>query len=622
MLTKDSRIRELLANPIGRDLMNALAQYAGVKIDSDTPLIGGLRIRKLARLSGGMLDETLIDTLLGLCNQEEGTPEPAPSNERAWWKEAVVYQIYPRSFKDGNGDGVGDLAGVIEKLDYLQALGVDAVWMSPICDSPNDDNGYDIRDYRAIMAEFGEMADFDRLIAELHKRGMRFIMDMVFNHSSDEHPWYRASASDPVGPYGDYYIWRKGENGNPPNNWLSFFSGSAWRYEEARDEYALHLFSSKQMDLNWENPAVRREVCDIAAFWRSKGVDGFRLDVINIISKTSYADGSETISKLLHIRGIEHYFYGRRLHEFLRQLRAEGLGDAYAIGEAAGLGLEMCKLLSAPERGELSTMFCFDHNDCPGHHRFEGHPYDLNHLKRCFLRYEGAHAERAWPTLFVENHDNPRMVSKVDPTNVYRKELSKLFAVATLTGRGTPFIYQGQELGMTNVDFADVSELRDVESLNRYRELSQEGDEAPFAHVARGTRDHARTPMQWTAGKNGGFSEETPWIRAGDYARVNAEAQQAQLDSPLNFYRAAAALRHEAKDALVYGSFEPVAEKAADLFCYYRRGEKSAYYVEMNLSAKPRRAPKTAGELERVLSNYPDASDVLRPYEANVYICR
>ena len=620
MLTTESRLGELLDNPIGRDLIGRLVQYAGLDARLlGNPLVRRVRLTALRRFSGGLLDETLLGRLIALCNQCEGEAPARGDGAHAWWKEAVVYQVYPRSFRDSDGDGVGDLPGLLEKLPYLASLGVTALWLSPVFDSPNDDNGYDVRDYRRILAEFGTMEDMDRLIRGAHALGIRVVLDLVLNHTSDEHEWYRR-AVDGEPPYRDYYIFREGHGDAPPNNWRSFFSGSAWRYEPKRQAFALHLFSAKQMDLNWDNPAVRKDVCRIVQFWRDRGVDGFRLDVINLISKTSLQDGSEALGALLGTTGIEHYFYGAHLHEYLRELRQKGLQDAFAVGETPGTGAEMNKLLAAPSRKELDVVFCFDHLDALGKSRFDDYRYDLNHLKRCFLTYQGADADVAWPAIFVENHDNPRMLSKVEPSLKHRAALAKLLAVLLLTARGTVFLYQGQELGAANVDFADISELRDVESLNRYRELCAGGvaPEAAWRSVLSGTRDHARAPMAWDGSPGGGFSSGTPWLRPGDPAACNVAAQQDDPESVLAFYRQLIALR-KAEPALVYGGFAPVRPRCRDRFCYWRTDGQTAFYVEANLSDRPQRRVRSVKGLERVAGNYPDTDRLLRPYEAAVY---
>ena len=623
MMTRESTVGDLLKTPIGKDILSRLSQFAGLpSAVIDNPLMRSVKLKALPKLAPRAVDEELLDTLLALFNQDEGEAPALPSDGREWWKSAVVYQIYPRSFQDSDGDGVGDLRGIIERLDYLQSLGVTALWLSPVYDSPNDDNGYDVRDYRKIMTEFGTMDDMDALIAGLHARGMRLIMDLVANHTSDEHAWFAASLADPKGPYGDYYIWRKGAGeATPPNNWGSLFSGPAWNYYPERGEWALHLFSKKQMDLNWENPAVRSDIYDIVNYWRDKGVDGFRLDVINFISKTTLADGNATLGRLVGMPGVEHYFYGNRLHEYLRGLKAHAFHDAFTIGESGGTGPEMNKLLTAQNRGELSTVFCFDHIDGRGKMRFDLYRYDLNHLKKCLIAYEGENAEVSWPTIFVENHDNPRMTAKVDPRPEYRERIAKLLAVLLLTARGTVFLYQGQEIGMTNTAFSDISELRDVESINRYDALSQsDGPELAWRRVMAGSRDHARTPMLWTDGEKAGFTTGEPWIRLGDARETNVAAQEACADSALNCYRALIGLR-KAHPALVFGTFTPLYENKRDLFCYERAGEGERWYIEVNLAAHPCARPALPTGAKRVIGNYPDAGEkeTLRPYEASVY---
>lgn len=619
MLTRNSRLGELLNNPIGRDILGRLTQYAGVSEKLiETPLVRGMKLSALPKLSDGKISDALLDELIDLLNQDEGLSPLPPNNDRSWWKEAVVYQIYPRSFMDANGDGVGDLGGILSKLDYLSELGVTAVWLSPVFDSPNDDNGYDVRDYKKIMTEFGSMADMDALIAGLHARGIKLILDLVLNHTSDEHEWFVQSKNEPEGRYGSYYIWRKGEGDQPPNNWKSFFSGSVWNYYPERGEYALHLFSKKQMDLNWENPAVREDVNDIIRFWRDKGADGFRLDVINYISKNSLADGDETLGSLLGFRGVEHYFYGKRLHEFLQETRKQAFGDAFLIGETPGTGPEMNKLLTAPSRGEMDTVFCFDHTENLGKSRFDLYRYDLNHLKKCLIGYEGEFSQYAWPSIFIENHDNPRILSKIEPDGRYHPELAKLLAVLTLTARGVPFIYQGQELGAVNAGFNDISELRDVESINLFQELSEAGEADAWARIRRGSRDNARTPMQWSNEPGGGFSTSTPWIRMANPAAWNVAEQQNAPYSVLGAYKTLIALRKR-HAALVYGSFRPLYKNRKNLFCYERVLDGERFVIVANLSQNPMRHPRLKGELERVYGNYHDAAMMLRPYEACIY---
>lgn len=623
MITRDSRVGDLLKNPIARDVLGILSQYAGVNEKLVlNPFVRALKLSAIPRFAGKAIQnaDQVIDTMIDLFNQEEGTKLLSPSNSHAWWKEAVVYQIYPRSFLDGNGDGIGDIPGILQKLDYLHELGVTALWLSPIFASPNDDNGYDVSDYRAIMPEFGTMTDVETLIAELHRRDMRLILDLVLNHTSDEHEWFIDSANNPGGKHGDYYIWRKPKGAQPPNNWRSFFSGPAWEPVAGREEMYLHLFSKKQPDLNWENPAVRDEVCAIIDFWREKGVDGFRLDVINYISKTSLEDGNETLGSLLGFMGVEHYVYGRRLHEYLREIRARAFQDAFTVGETPGTGPAMNQLLTADERHELNTVFSFDHLENQGKSRFDSYRYNLNHLKKCLIGYEGAYADIAWPSIFVENHDNPRMVSKVDGREEVRDMVAKLLAVLLLTARGTVFLYQGQELGAINAPFTSLSELRDIESLNKYNELVAAGTapEAALKTVLGGTRDHARTPMQWTSEPYGGFSAHEPWIRMGNTEAWNAESEMQDENSVYSAYQSLITLRRE-HPALVYGKFEVVEASKEDVFCYYRDDGRERFYIEVNLCARAIRRPRQKGEFFRLYSNYMASTDTLQPYEASVY---
>jgi oligo-1,6-glucosidase len=626
MLTKNSRIGDVYAHPIGKDLLKKILLMAG---RSDrllkNPLLGRIRLKLLPRLTGGKFSAAFLDALLELLNGEPDVPEAGGVTEKAWWKEAVFYQIYPRSFKDSDGDGIGDLRGITSKLDYLKDLGADALWLSPVYDSPNDDNGYDIRDYRKMMAEFGTMENFDALVAGVHERGMRLIMDLVVNHTSDEHDWFQKASADQDSEYRNYYFFR-----DKPNNWVSFFGGSAWRFIETRGQYALHLFSQKQPDLNWDNPDVRMEVRDMVRWWLEKGVDGFRMDVVNYISKREgLPDGDPGIGALTGFTGIEHYLYGPRLHEYLRELRKEAFDpyDAFSVGETPGIGLEMAKLLTAEDRRELDMVFNFDLLETPGHVRFDDYRYDLNYLKEYMTDWMENYGARSWMSLFYENHDNPRMISKVDPDPKYRTVLAKLLATLQLTLRGTPFIYQGQELGMINRDFASIDELRDIESLNLYGELLKTMSPADaFKKILAGTRDHARVPMQWTDGLYGGFSatdSETesvaPWIDGGVDCKIcNAAAQEKDEDSVLSYYRALIGLR-KTHDALTYGDIRILSKKEKNLFAFRRTGSDGSFYVECNLGREPKKRKNTKPGI-RVLSNYPDApGKLLRPYEAVVW---
>lgn len=623
MLTRENHIKDIYAHPIGRDIIRKILLQLGQSYHLiDNPLVGTMKLKTLPKLSGGRIDENFLDTLLELLNSEPDIPDVHDTSDSpAWWKEAVFYQIYPRSFKDSNHDGIGDLGGILENLDYLQALGVNAIWLCPIYDSPNDDNGYDIRDYRKIMAEFGTMENFDKLLEGLHARKMRLIMDLVINHTSDEHEWFQKALNEPDSQYGDYYFFR-----DKPNNWTSFFSGSAWNYYEQRKQYALHLFSDKQMDLNWENTNLRSDIISIIRWWLEKGVDGFRMDVINYISKrTGLPDGNKNVGDLMGYCGIEHYFYGPRLHDYLRELKTEAFApyNAFSVGETPGIGMEMGKLLTAESRGEMDMIFSFDHLEMPGHVRFEDYRYNLNYFKQYMIDWMENYAGHCQTSLFYENHDNPRMISKIESDPQFRIPLAKLLAVMQLTLRGTPFIFQGQELGMINNHFSSIDELRDVESLNLYAELCETmSKEDALKKVLSGSRDHARVPMQWTDGLYGGFSDVQPWIGSDDDCKIcNAEAEQNDSDSVWNFYKALIQIRKE-HSALVYGAIEMHSKKEMDLFTYYRKNENETFYIECNLGNKSIKRKDKLPDATRLISNYPSSAEGLRPYEANVWMIK
>ncbi len=623
-LTLESTLHDVLQTPVGSDLVAMVGYHAGIP-DAvlNNPLVGKIKLKTISKLLG---DKLPPETMEHLCRVLDYTGEKVITKDETdpkWWKESVIYQIYPRSFCDSNGDGIGDLQGIISKLDYLKDLGVDVIWVSPIYDSPNDDMGYDIRDYRKIMTEFGTMDDFDEMLSEIHKRGMRLVMDLVVNHTSDEHEWFqKALAGDEK--YKDYYIFRKGKGpGVPPNNWTSLFSGPAWNYYPELGEWALHLFSTKQMDLNWENPDVRADVADMVCWWLEKGVDGFRMDVINMISKThDLPDGNALVGEVIGYGG-EHYFWGPRLQEYLHELNENAFKkfpDSFCVGETGGIGVEMAKYLVDDSREEIRETFLFDQLETPGKERWSDYEYDLKYLKQLFTKYQLALKGSSWPTLVVENHDNPRMTSKVNPNPLYRKPVSKLIGAMLLTGRGTPYIFEGEELGMMNCDFHDMSEIRDVESINKYAALLQKGKTPAQAWktILAGSRDHGRTPMCWSTAKNAGFTTGTPWIRVnGDFKQCNVETELADRTSVLNYFKALIALRKEYKDVLVYGDFIPL-ETNDQTYCLFREGASGKFYIEMNLTKESRPRPRVAdGEL--LLSNYGALSAVLRPYEVNIY---
>ncbi|MCL2343547.1 MAG: alpha-glucosidase [Firmicutes bacterium] len=596
MLTLKTKLRDVCAHPVGRDIADRLL----LQLDQpawliDNPLVGNLSLGAVKRLAWKHISPDFFDAVLALLNSEPDRPrETAAPFEPAWWKEAVFYQIYPRSFHGG------DLGGILEKLDYLKDLGVDAVWLSPVYDSPNDDNGYDIRDYYKILPDFGTMDGMDALIAGLHARGMRLVMDLVVNHTSDEHVWFQAALRDKASPYRDFYFFREGDPETPPNNWTSFFSGPAWNYYPEQGIWALHLFSKKQPDLNWENPALRAEIHKMVRHWLEKGVDGFRLDVINYISKApGLPDGDPFIGALMGYTGVERYFYGPRLHEFLRELRKEAFAPygAFSVGETPGVGVQMGRLLTDSYREELDLIFSFDHLETPGHSRFDDYRYDPAYLKRFYMSHLNADKGHGWNTLFFNNHDNPRMISKIDPGGTYAEVLAKLLAILQLTLRGTPFLFQGDEMGAQNVAFTSIGQLRDVESLGLYAELikTMPPDDA-FRKVLAGTRDHARAPLDWEKIENQRHSAGSVW----------------------RFYQDLIALRRS-EQALIYGELRFLRPRDRTLLCYTRRlPDGGGFYVEANLGAAERKNTAPPGA-ELLTCNYEGASTPLRPYEARVY---
>lgn len=656
-ITLDCTLKDVYDNPVGHDAIEKLLDQLGIEDRIfQNPILRKMKLRFIIPLLKPVVGLEFFKALFHLLNSEKDTPKEDDGEvTEAWWKEAVFYQIYPRSFMDSNGDGIGDLAGIIEKLDYLKSLGIDALWLSPIYDSPNDDNGYDIRDYYKIMQEFGSMEDFERLLSEVHARGMRLIMDLVVNHTSDEHQWFQEALTNRDSKYRDYYFFREADSQNPdepPNNWLSFFSGSAWnRYdinttnqsnscksiseevcEDQKEssinlnqyEWALHLFSKKQMDLNWDNPDVRQDIISMIRWWLGKGVDGFRMDVINYISKVEgLPDGDEMIYKIMGYRGIENYYYGPNLHTYLHQIKTEAFEpyDAFSVGETPGVGMEMAKLLTGEYRRELDMVFSFDHLETPGHVRFDDYQYDLNYWKKYVIHWTKHYPSYCWPSLFYDNHDNPRFVSKVSKDPKYRARIAKLLAVIQLTSRGTPFIFQGQEIGMVNNAFTDMEQLRDVESINKFDELIEEGRSASEAWniILAGTRDHARTPMQWSNEEYGGFTTGRPWIHGDqDYLICNVERAEKNPHSVLNFYKQLIQLRKQNR-CLVYGEITFVHENRKDYFAYTKAEGERVFFVECNLGTKVTLKPKQGQAYRLLLSNYAMEADILRPYEANVY---
>ena len=503
---------------------------------------------------------------------------------KAWWKESVVYQIYPRSFKDTNGDGIGDLNGITEKLDYLKELGVDVIWLSPVYQSPNDDNGYDISDYQAIMPEFGTMEDFDRMLGEAHKRGLRIVMDLVVNHTSDEHPWFVESRKSTDNPYRDYYIWRQGKGGEEtarkePNNWGSFFSGSAWEYDKETDMYFLHLFSKKQPDLNWENDKVREEVFSMMDWWLKKGIDGFRMDVISLISKVqSFPDGSAK----------EHSPYGDagpftangpRVHEYLKEMNQKVLSkyDIMTVGEASGVTVEEAKKYASLDGSELNMVFQFEHMDLDGGETFKWNDrkIDLVELKETLSKWQRELDGKAWNSLYWVNHDQPRIVSRLGDDKTYRERSAKMLATCLHMMQGTPYIYQGEELGMTNVPFQGIEDFRDIESINAFRDLTGRGmdEETVLRYIRYKSRDNARTPFQWDDSQAAGFTTGTPWIMVNpNYKEINAKRALEEKDSVFYYYQKLIHLRKQ-YPVIVYGHYDLLLPDSRQLYVYTREYE-------------------------------------------------
>lgn len=554
-----------------------------------------------------------------------------------WWKESVVYQIYPRSFMDSNGDGIGDLRGIISRLDYLKTLGIDVIWLSPVYESPDDDNGYDISDYQQISDKFGTLKDWEELLEAMHSRGMKLIMDLVVNHTSDEHAWFVESRKSKDNPYRDYYCWRPGKDGREPNNWTSVFSGSAWQYDEATDEYYLHLFSRKQPDLNWENPKVRDEVNRMMTWWLDKGIDGFRMDVINMISKVP---GLPSSGDERYAWGGEYFMNGPRVHEFLQDMNREVLSkyDIMTVGECGGTGAEEAVLYTDPERHELNMIFQFEHMDLDAgqHGKWDLVNWTLPDLKRVMSKWQTVLEGKGWNSLFLNNHDQPRMVSRFGNDGTYRVESAKMLATFLHMMQGTPYIYQGEEIGMTNVRFATIDEYQDVETLNMYRESVMERGAQPdivMESIYCKGRDNARTPMQWDDSTNAGFTSGTPWLKVNDnYRTIHVKQALADSDSIFYYYQKLIRLRKE-HPIIVHGSYRLIAEHHDQVYAYTRSYEGQTLLVVLNFFDKEPEFTVPDGislsGAELLISNY-KAADVegdtkslkLRPYEARVYLVK
>ena len=555
--------------------------------------------------------------------------------EKRWWKESVVYQIYPRSFCDSNGDGIGDLNGITSKLDYLKELGVDVIWLSPVYKSPNDDNGYDISDYQDIMDEFGTMEDFDRMLATAHEKGIKIMMDLVVNHTSDEHKWFIESRKSTDNPYRDYYIWRPAkEDGSLPNNWGSCFSGPAWEYDKTTDMYFLHLFSKKQPDLNWDNPVVRQEVFDMMNWWLEKGVDGFRMDVISLISK----EQPELPDKEPGINGYATFNVsanGPHVHEYLQEMRQKALNnaDTITVGECSGVTLEEAKKYARSDEKELNMVFQFEHMDVDSDEKagkWTTRKMDLRDLKKILTRWQKGLQDIAWNSLYWENHDQPRSVSRFgNDSDEYREISAKMLATCIHMMQGTPYVYQGEELGMTNCPFNTLENFRDLESINAFHELTEQGkmtEEEMMAAIGYKGRDNARTPMQWDDSANAGFSgaDATPWIMVNpNYTKINAKDQVSREDSVFKYYQKLIRLRHES-DLIVYGTYDLILDDDKDIYAYIRTlgDEKLIVYCTFSENTREVELPEEFTDGKILISNYNDAKVsekiTLRPYEAIV----
>ena len=551
-----------------------------------------------------------------------------------WWKDAVVYQIYPRSFKDSNHDGIGDLNGITEKLDYLKNLGVDILWLSPIYQSPNDDNGYDISDYRSIMTEFGTMEDFDRLLEQAHNRGMKLMMDLVVNHTSDEHHWFKESRKSKDNPFRDFYIWRDGdENGNPPNRWESCFKGSAWEWDERTGQYYLHSFSRKQPELNWENPKVRDAVYDMMTWWCEKGIDGFRMDVISMISKyPGLPDGDELGNGYTGNTSFD----GPRVNEFLREMNDRVLSKykVVTVGECPGVDVASARNYAGLDTKELNMIFQFETVEGS---RLVPHSYGkwdsvamtMPELRENFTKWQKGLEGSAWNSLFLDNHDQPRCVSRFgNDAPKYRVRSAKMLATMLHFLKGTPYIYEGEELGMMNAGFSRIEDYRDIESLNVYREMKDQGveEEKILSFLKAVSRDNARTPMQWDDTEYAGFSDTMPWIRVPDNDKsINAAEEQEDTDSVFHYYRKLIHLRHTLP-VMVDGVYDLILPDHPQIYGYTRTFGREKLLILLNYSKDQVKVPQEI--LDQIQScqgrvlihNYQEEmEEVMRPYEAIVY---
>ena len=547
--------------------------------------------------------------------------------ERVWWKEAVGYQIYPRSFKDSNGDGIGDLKGITSKLDYLKDLGIDVIWICPVYKSPNDDNGYDISDYQDIMSDFGTMEDFNELLSEIHKRNMKIIIDLVINHTSDEHPWFIESRSSKQNPKRDWYIWREGKDNKEPNNWESIFKGSAWEYDENTKEYYLHLFSKKQPDLNWENEDMRNEIYKMINWWLDKGIDGFRVDAISHINKEEGLVDMDNPDNLKYVPSFDKHMNVEGIHDYLRELKENTFSkyDIMTVGEANGVKAEQATDWVGENDGKFNMLFQFEHIDL-----WNSSEFNLPNLKKVWNKWQVNLENDGWNALFIENHDITRVVSSWGDDTRFLKESAKALGLLYFMHKGTPFIYQGQEIGMTNVKFNDINEYDDIRSINEYNQLINQGMSPKDAleHIWNTSRDNTRTPMQWDDSLNAGFSKSNPWIHVNpNYKYINVKEQLEDDDSILNFYKKMIKIK-KSSECLIYGKYNLILEDDTNIFAYERILNDEKFLVICNLKSESSnyKYEKLTLKYENlILSNYnvdahKDLNNFeLKPWEARLY---
>ena len=544
-----------------------------------------------------------------------------------WWKEGIIYQIYPRSFFDSSGNGIGDLNGISKKLHYIKSLGVDMVWICPFYKSPNKDNGYDISDYKDISKIFGDLNTFDTLLKKMHSLGLKLIMDLVVNHTSDKHPWFKKARKSRKSKFHDYYIWKDGEKDKKPNNWKSVFSGSAWKWNEQTKEYFLHLYTKNQPDLNWENPTVRKEVYSIIDFWLSKGVDGIRMDVISLISKR--LDFKNIPNNMIFIDVMEKYYAnGPRVHEYIKEMNKKVLSkyDIVTIGEGPGINLNNGLDYVNEDENELNMIFHFDHltMDFGKEGKYDPIPFDFIKFKKIFSNWDKLFSKRGWNSIFLGNHDFSRIVSRFGNDNEFHEESSKLLATLLMTLRGTPSLYQGDEIGMTNIDYNNISFYDDVETINAWKEAidNKKNMKKFFEAIQKQSRDNARTPMQWDNKKNAGFSKVKPWIKVNDnYKKINVKNQEKDLDSILNHYKLLIKLRKE-NSTLVYGKYEDLDPMHTKIFSYQRWDENDVFIIHLNFSnCSVKINSNEIKDYKLVISNYTFAkkSYNLNPWEARIY---